>query len=105
MSSVVSLLLTALLLRPPSASPQQSVQVPPVSPPASPTLQDPALPILIVPLVPVPETYVIGKQDQLKITVFEDESLNNVYTVDADGTITLPYISRLPAAGLTQRQL
>ena len=61
--------------------------------------------MLIAPVVPVPETYVIGKQDQLKITVFEDESLNNVYTVDADGTITLPYISRLPAAGLTQRQL
>ena len=37
--------------------------------------------------------------------MFEDESLNNVYTVDADGTIMLPYISRVAAAGLTQRQL
>jgi len=104
MPTVVSLLLLAVLLPPPAATPLQGVQTP-VSPSASQTLQGPALPMPIAPAVPVPETYVIGKQDQLRITVFEDESLNNLYTVDADGTITLPYISRLQAAGLTQRQL
>jgi polysaccharide export outer membrane protein len=107
MRTVVSLLSIALLLAPPIAG-SASGQAAPVSPPPLQTPELPAVPqspTLIAPVVPVPETYVIGKQDQLKITVFEDESLNNVYIVDADGTITLPYINRVPAAGFTQRQL
>jgi polysaccharide export outer membrane protein len=109
MSTVVSLVLTVLLL-PAAASPLQRGGAPLASPaaqqkPQSPPAPGPAVPAVVAPVVPVPDTYVIGKQDQLKITVFEDESLNNVYIVDADGTIMLPYISRVPAAGLTQRQL
>ena len=108
MPTVVSLLLTALLLPPAASSPGGQ------GPPASPAAQQrpealpapfPAIPLLVAPVVPVPETYVIGKQDQLRITVFEDDSLNNSYIVDADGTIMFPYISRVTAAGLTQRQL
>ena len=110
MTSAVSLLLTALLLPQPTASPLQSGQAPRISPaaqqtPEAPQAPAPALPTLVAPIVPVPDTYVIGRQDWLKITVFEDESLNNSYIVDADGTIMLPYISRILAAGSTQRQL
>lgn len=105
MPTVVSLLLTALLL--PTAAWSQSGQTPPGPPVVqqSPESPFPAIPTLVAPVVPVPETYVIGKQDQLRITVFEDDSLNNSYVVDADGTILFPYISRVTAAGLTQRQL
>jgi len=105
MPTVVSLLLIALLL--PAAASSQSGQAPAGSPVVqqSPESPFPAIPALVAPVVPVPETYVIGKQDQLRITVFEDDSLNNSYVVDADGTIMFPYISRVPAAGLTQRQL
>ena len=107
MSTVVSLVLTALLL-PMAASALQGGRAPLASAqqkPESPPAPAPAVPALVAPVVPVPDTYVIGKQDQLKITVFEDESLNNVYIVDADGTIMIPYINRVMAAGLTQRQL
>jgi polysaccharide export outer membrane protein len=108
MPTILSLLFTVLLLPHPAAL--QGGEAPPASQtpqqtPAVPPAPGPTLPALIVPVVPVPETYVIGKQDQLKITVFEDESLNNVYVVDADGTIMLPYISRVMAAGVTTRQL
>jgi polysaccharide export outer membrane protein len=106
MLTAISLLSIALLSAPPTGT--SGGQAATVSPPAQHTPESPPFPPgppLVAPVGPVPETYVIGKQDQLKITVFEDESLNNVYTVDAEGTITLPYISRIPAAGLTQRQL
>jgi polysaccharide export outer membrane protein len=107
MPIVVSFLSVALLLTQSIASGLDRAQapVPASAPQTSEPPAFPPVPTLIAPVVPVPETYVIGKQDQLKITVFEDESLNNIYTVDADGTITLPYISRIPAAGFTQRQL
>ena len=117
MATMMSLFLTASLLAHPAASPVQSGQAPPAptvqQPPAGApataqapeTPAVPALPTLIAPVVPVPESYVIGKQDQVKVTVFEDESLNGTYIVDVDGTIMLPYVSRVPAAGLTQRQL
>jgi polysaccharide export outer membrane protein len=109
MPTVVSLLLTVLLLPQSTEVPLQRGRV--ASPESQQTPEAPAAPVsapptLIAPTVPVPETYVIGKQDWLKITVFEDASLNGTYTVDdADGTIMLPYISPILAAGSTQRQL
>jgi polysaccharide export outer membrane protein len=45
--------------------------------------------------------YVIGPQDVLQITVFDEPDLTNKYRVDADGYITFPLISRVPASGMT----
>jgi len=45
--------------------------------------------------------YVIGPQDLLKITVFDEPDLTNTYRVDPDGFITFPLISRISAANLT----
>jgi polysaccharide biosynthesis/export protein len=59
--------------------------------------------VLVTPFNPPPETYVIGKQDQLKITVFEDETLNGSFRVDADGMIQMNLINRITAAGMTLR--
>ena len=35
----------------------------------------------------------------------EQQQVNNIYTVDASGSVSLPYINKLKAAGLTPAQL
>jgi polysaccharide export outer membrane protein len=47
------------------------------------------------------EVYVIGPQDSLSIIVTDEADLTNKYRVDTDGTITMPYLNRVPVAGLT----
>jgi polysaccharide export outer membrane protein len=46
-------------------------------------------------------SYVIGPQDQLAITVYDEPDLTNRYRVDDSGFISFPLISRIAAAGLT----
>jgi polysaccharide export outer membrane protein len=52
-----------------------------------------------------PSNYVVGPQDILMITMFDQEDLSGKYPVDADGTFTFPLIGRVKAGGLTLRQL
>lgn len=52
-----------------------------------------------------PTNYVVGPQDILTITSFDQEDLSGKYPVDADGTFTFPLIGRVKAAGLTLREL
>jgi polysaccharide export outer membrane protein len=52
-----------------------------------------------------PARYMIGAQDLLKITVFDEADLTNSYRVDGDGFITFPYIGRVMAAGMTLQEL
>ena len=47
------------------------------------------------------EGYVIGPQDNLSIIVSEETELTGHYRVDSDGTISMPYLSRVPLAGLS----
>src|SRR5262249_6264040 len=49
--------------------------------------------------------YVLGPQDQLRITVFDEPDLTNSYRVEGDGFITFPLINRVAAAGLTPAEL
>ena len=49
--------------------------------------------------------YVLGPQDQLRITVFDEPELTNTYRVEGDGFITFPLINRVAAAGLTPAEL
>jgi len=49
--------------------------------------------------------YVLGPQDQLKITVFDEPELSNVYRVDSDGFITFPMINKVSAVGITPAEL
>src|SRR5688572_5596816 len=49
--------------------------------------------------------YVVGPQDVLTITSFDQENLTGKYPVDGDGTFTFPLIGRVTAGGLTLRQL
>ena len=52
-----------------------------------------------------PSRYVLGPQDQLRITVFDEPELTNTYRVEGDGFITFPLINRVAAAGLTPAEL
>ena len=52
-----------------------------------------------------PTNYVVGAQDVLTITSFDQEDLSGKYPVDSDGTFTFPLIGRVKAGGLTLRQL
>jgi polysaccharide export outer membrane protein len=52
-----------------------------------------------------PNNYIVGAQDVLTITVFDQEDLSGKFNVDADGTFTFPLIGRVKAGGLTLRQL
>jgi protein involved in polysaccharide export with SLBB domain len=53
---------------------------------------------------PARADYVIAVQDILNVTVWEHEDLDGKFTVQPDGTITLPLVGRLAAAGLTVRE-
>jgi polysaccharide export outer membrane protein len=46
-------------------------------------------------------SYVIGPQDQLAITVYDEPDLTNRYRVDDSGFISFPLVARIAAAGLT----
>lgn len=52
-----------------------------------------------------PTDYVVGPQDVLTITSFDQEDLSGKYPVDADGTFTFPLVGRVKAGGLTLREL
>jgi len=52
-----------------------------------------------------PERYVIGATDTLSITVVGEPDLTAKYRVDPDGSITMPYIGRQTAAGMTVADL
>jgi polysaccharide biosynthesis/export protein len=45
--------------------------------------------------------YVIGPNDRLKITIWNQENISGDYVVSADGSFTFPLIGRVVAAGLT----
>ena len=47
--------------------------------------------------------YVVGPQDVLAITVWDQADLSGKFTVEADGSFTFPLIGRVHAGGLTLR--
>jgi polysaccharide export outer membrane protein len=65
----------------------------------------------VSPTVPAPSqpadtirSYIIGPQDQLSITVYDEPDLTNKYRVDDQGMVAFPLISRIQAAGKTISQ-
>jgi polysaccharide export outer membrane protein len=52
-----------------------------------------------------PTNYVVGAQDILMITMFDQEDMTGKYPVDSDGTFTFPLVGRVKAGGLTLREL
>jgi polysaccharide export outer membrane protein len=56
-------------------------------------------------LTPAGANYVIGAQDQISITVVDENDLTGKFRVDGDGMFTYPYLGRVAAAGLTLTEL
>lgn len=54
---------------------------------------------------PLANDYVIGSQDVLTVTSYDQADLSGKFTVEADGTFTYPLIGRFRAGGLTLRQV
>ena len=55
--------------------------------------------------VPSVVDYVVGSQDVLTITSYDQADLSGKFTIEADGTFTFPLIGRFKAGGLTLRQV
>jgi len=55
--------------------------------------------------IPAADEYVIGTEDVLKISFWQDPTLDQSVTVRQDGKITLSIIGEITAAGLTSREL
>lgn len=51
------------------------------------------------------DPYIIGSDDELEIVVWNQPQLSGKVIVASDGTISMPLIGRVPAAGLTPDQL
>src|SRR5580704_12142233 len=49
--------------------------------------------------------YVVGPQDVLTITSYDQADLSGKFTIEADGTFTYPLIGRFKAGGLTLRHV
>ena len=49
--------------------------------------------------------YTLDSGDRLRIVVFGQDALSNIYLVDAEGAVALPLIGTVPARGLTTAQL
>src|SRR4051812_21724567 len=49
--------------------------------------------------------YVVGPQDVLTITVWDQTDLSGKFAVEADGTFTFPLIGRVKAGSLTLREV
>ena len=52
-----------------------------------------------------PSSYVVGAQDVLTITSYDQADLSGKFTIETDGTFTYPLIGRVKAGGLTLRAL
>ncbi len=49
--------------------------------------------------------YQLGAGDRVRVTVFEQESLTNTYSVDQSGYIAFPLVGAVPARGRTAQQI
>src|SRR5207247_11142377 len=52
-----------------------------------------------------PSSYVVGAQDVLTITSYDQADLSGKFTIETDGTFTYPLIGRFNAGGLTLRRV
>jgi polysaccharide export outer membrane protein len=49
--------------------------------------------------------YVVGAQDVLKVSVFDEPQLSGSFRVDTDGSFTYPFVGRVKAVGQTLRSI
>lgn len=49
--------------------------------------------------------YQLGAGDRVRVTVFEQESLTNTYSIDQSGYLAFPLVGAVPARGRTAQQI
>jgi polysaccharide biosynthesis/export protein len=49
--------------------------------------------------------YHLGPGDQVRVITYDEPQLTNTFTVDADGTVSIPLVGAIRASGLTSSQL
>ncbi|MGE0650472.1 MAG: polysaccharide biosynthesis/export family protein [Alphaproteobacteria bacterium] len=54
---------------------------------------------------PTESSYRLGAGDKIRVSVFGEPNLTGEYQLDGGGTVTLPLIGRVKAAGLTSEDL
>ena len=55
--------------------------------------------------IATPADYVVGAQDILKVTVFDEPTMSGTFRVDNDGTFQYPMLGRVKALGLKPREI
>jgi polysaccharide biosynthesis/export protein len=83
---------------PPQPPPATSA---PKQPPAARPAPESPKPEASTPSMAPTEGYVIGPQDNLSVIVSDEPELTGKFRVDTDGTISMPYLSRVPLGGLS----
>lgn len=53
----------------------------------------------------ITKPYVLDAGDRIRVTVFEQDSLSNLYSVDQAGYIAFPLVGSVPARGYTSAQV
>ena len=86
----------------PAAQPAQPVPAVSAPPVYSPTPYSPAP---IVPSAQASSSYLLGPGDRIEVSVYGYEEYTGPTSVLPDGTLTLPLIGKVPAAGRTTDQL
>lgn len=51
------------------------------------------------------QPYILDAGDRIRVTVFEQESLSNVYSVDQSGYVAFPLVGAIAARGYTVQQI
>jgi len=57
------------------------------------------------PIEPPNAPYTLASGDKLRVIVFGQDNLSNVYPVDGSGNVSMPLIGTVPARGTTTRDL
>ena len=67
--------------------------------------QGPSTPLLSSSATSSSSDYVVGPQDVLKITIFDEPTMSGTYRVDADGSFQYPMLGRVVASGMRVRDI
>ena len=59
----------------------------------------------VTPAAPDPRLYVVGPNDVLLVTVYNQPQLSGKFAVEADGTLAFPLLGRVAAGGLSVRAI
>jgi polysaccharide export outer membrane protein len=95
---------TGVVPPPPALRTTIAVAPAPVVPVSVVAAPAPVIPAAFVAPAPL-HNYVLDSGDRLRIIVFGQEGLSNIYAVDADGNVMLPLIGTVQARGLTKEDL